>query len=463
MKHSCPPGPITEWSNTWGGKFDDKLYEMVVDSSDYYYLAGDTWSYGNGSSDIFLVKMNESLIQNVTWGGVESDQFGGMIIDSNNDIYITGSTSSYGIGEKNVFLLKYNNSLDLSWYNIWGNNNIDKCTEIMVDSLDNIYIAGITNYPYCGIFLVKYNSAGDLQWDLNYNTGIPNVSEDLFSMLLDSSDHIFFSVNTNASGSEWFLLKYDNSGTLLLNNSYSKFVPLELLALDSLDNLYAIGSYNNNTYLTKFDNNGNLEWNHTCIKNSLPGAEVLAVDPYDNIVVAGNELINPSVFLYGYNVTDYDTYLMRFNSSGFLKSNFTLSGNNRYSEIIAFDPLGYVYLGGSTEMISNKDLNIFLYIFDNSGTPLWSTGGGWEGDAYCKGIYAKSVKHIIVAECTPRFNGSDYEVKVTKFLYPLPSYCPEPNYTLFFMLHIGLSSVCIITGIYYFIIKKKRVVNFLLY
>ncbi len=432
---------------------------MVVDSSDYYYLAGETWSYGNGSSDIFLVKLNGTLIQNVTWGGIESEQFSGMIIDSNNNIYITGSTSSYGVGKENVFLLKYNDNIILDWYNIWGDNNIDKCSGITVDSLDNIYITGITNFPNYDIFLVKYNSSGDLQWDLTWNTGISNVTEEVFSMFIDSSDHIFFSVNTNITGSEWFLLKYNNSGTLLLNISYSKFVPLELLALDSSDNLYAVGSYNNNTYLTKFDNNGNLEWNHTCIRNSISGTEVLAVDPYDNIVVAGNELINASAILYGYNLTDSDTYLMRFNTSGILKSNFTFRGNNRFPEIIAFDPLGYIYLGGSTEMISNKDLNIFLYIFDNSGKPLWGTGGGWEGDAYCKGIYAESINNTIVAESTPRFNGSDYEVKVTKFLDPHPKSCSEPNYTLYFILHIGLSSVCIITGIYFFVIKKKKRFN----
>ncbi|MCK4380719.1 MAG: hypothetical protein KAW51_06220, partial [Candidatus Lokiarchaeota archaeon] len=221
-----------------------------------------------------------------------------------------------------------------------------------------------------------------------------------------------------------------------------------------------VGSYNNNTYLTKFDNNGNLEWNHTCIRNSISSTEVLAVDPYDNIVVAGNELINASAILYGYNLTDYDTYLMRFNTSGILKSNFTLrGGNNRFPEIIAFDPLGYIYIGGSLEMIATKELIFFLYIFDSSGKPLWGMGGGGNGDTYCKGIYAKSVNHIIVAECTQRFNGSDYEVNVRKFLDPHPKNCPEPNYTLYFILHIGLSSVCIITGIYFFVIKKKKRFN----
>jgi len=430
---------------------------MVVDSSGYYYLAGETWSYGNGSSDIFLVKLNETLIQNVTWGGIESEQFSGLIIDSNDNIYITESTSSYGVGEKNVFLLKYNDNIILDWYNIWGDNNIDKCSGIAVDSLDNIYIIGITNYPYYDIFLVKYNSSGDLQWDLTWNTGISNITEEVFSMFINSSDHIFFSINTNITGSEWFLLKYDNSGTLLLNISYSKFVPLELLALDSSDNLYAVGSYNNNTYLTKFDNNGNLEWNHMCIRNSISGAEVLTIDPNDNIVVAGNELINASAILYGYNLTDYDTYLLRFNISGILKSNFIFrGGNNRFPEIIAFDPLGYIYLGGSLEMIATKELIFFLYIFDSSGKPLWGMGGGGSGETYCKGIYAKSVNHIIVAECTPRFNSSDYEVKVTKFLDPHPKNCPEPNYTLYFILNIGLSSVCIITGIYFFVIRKKN-------
>ena len=432
---------------------------MDVDSSGDFYLAGETWSYGNGSSDLFLVKMNGTIAQNNTWGGVESEEFGGMVLDSNDNIYVVGSTLSYGAGEKDVVVLKYNTSIRLEWDEIWGTNNSEICRRIAVDSLDNIYITGITNNPYYDIFLVKYDGFGIQQWNDTWSTEQYNITEEVFSLVIDSSDNIFLSVKTNFTGSEWFLLKYNTSGTLLLNSSYSNYLCLELLVLDSLDNLYAAGSYND-MYLSKLDNNGNVEWNITCIHNVLKSSEVLAIDPFDNILVAGCELINSSAILYGYNMTDYDTYLMKFNSSGMLEWNHTISNsNNIYPDILAFDPLGYILLGGSIEIISTKDLDLQIGVFDQLGYYYSSRGGGWDGDSYCKGLYAESPDNFTVAENTQRFEGWDYEIILTKYIEP-EYYCPYDPIHVYFTLMIIFNVLfyisCIIGVIFLIIQRKKR-------
>lgn len=461
----CPEGPIIEWQKTWGGNNDDIMYEMVVDSTGFFYMSGETWSYGNGSSDLFLVKMNENYTQYTTWGGTESEEFSGMVLGSNDKIYIAGSTSSYGTGEKDVVLLKYNNSLGLEWYSIWDYNGSDSSSRIAVDSLDNIYIAGITNSPYYDIFLMKYNSTGSLQWNYTWSTKTHNITEEVISIGIDSSDHIFLGVKTNITGSEWFLLKYDNSGTLLLNNSFNRYLPLELLVLDSLDNLYAAGSYND-MYLAKFDNNGNLEWNLTCIQNLLRGTEVLAVDPFDNIFIAGTGLINASAILYGYNITDYDTYLMKFNTSGILKWNHTMiGGNNVYPEIIAFDSLGYIYLGGSFEFIATKELGLSIDVFDSSGNVRREEGGGRID--FCKGIYAESLHNLIVAGNGQRYiyptgTSWDYDIILTKYNGP-EVYCPfhydlTSKLTLMIIFN-GLFFISFISGVIFLIKQRKNRIN----
>ncbi|MFX1477111.1 MAG: SBBP repeat-containing protein [Promethearchaeota archaeon] len=428
---------------------------MVVDSASFFYLAGETWSFGNGSSDLFLVKMNENFTQYTTWGAAESEEFTGIVVDSNDKIYIAGSTSSYGVGEKDVVLLKYNNSLELEWFSIWGHNSSDSSSRIAVDSLDNIYIAGITNFPYYDIFLMKYNSTGSLQWNCTWSTKIPNITEKVLSLVIDSSDHIFLGVNTNITGSEWCLLKYDNSGVLLVNNSYNKYIPLELMDLDSFDNLYATGSYND-LHLAKFNNDGNLEWNITCILNLLRGTEALAIDPSNNIFITGTELINTSVIVEGYNMTDYDAYLMKFNTSGILKWNHTLRGdNNRFPELLTFDSLGNIYLGGSIELIATKDLDVFVDIFDNSGIPIKGVGGGGEGDAFCKGIYAESPQSFFVAENFEYWDNQnwDYEIMLTKYIEP-NNYCP-PLFNPTQIIFEGLFFISFIIGVV-FLIKYRK-------
>ena len=455
---SCPPGSPIDWAKTWDGGHQEIMHGMIVDSSKDIFIAGEIWNYSNSSNDIFILKINESSNYNRTWGEQLYEEFCGMVLDTEDNVFIAGTSAGDLPRVKDVFLLKYSNNLTLKWFTNWGGSGIDSCTSIAVDSQDNIYIIGMMNYSNTDVFLVKYNNSGIIQWNRTWTTGFHNISEEALSLVIDSTDQIFLGVKTNLTGSEWFLLKYDFYGNLLSNTSYSKQVPLEQLVLDSTDNLYAVGSLND-MYLTKFDNNGNLEWNLTCIQEILLGTESIGIDRSDNIYIAGNELINASAILYGYNMTDYDTYLMKFNNTGVLQWNKTISyGNNLYLEILAFDPLGNIYLGGSLEMIAPGSLSYAIMIYDHLGNRKRSEGGGCiYGDGICKGIYAESPNNFIVAINSPCYNEENYDIRVTKYTELDFSHCPPmPNQWLLLTLQIGLSTIFIIIGISYLIIKEKK-------
>jgi len=459
--YSCPPIPPIDWAKTWDGGHQEIMHDMVVDSSKDIFIAGEIWNYSNSSNDIFILKINESINYNITWGEQWYEEFCGMVLDTEDNIFIAGTSASYLPGVKEVFLLKYSNNLTLKWIINWSGTGIDSCTLLAVDSQDNIYITGMMNYPNTDIFLIKYNNSGIIQWNRTWTTGFINISEEALSLVIDSQDQIFLGVKTNFTGSEWFLLKYDFYGDLLSNSSYTKQTPLEQLVFDSTDNLYAVGSYND-MYLTKFDNNGNLEWNLTCIQEILLGTESIGIDRSDNIYIAGNELINASAILYGYNMTDYDTYLMKFNNVGVLQWNKTISyGNNLYLEILAFDPLGNIYLGGSLEMIAPGSLSYAIRIFDHLGNRNGSHGGGCiYGDGICKGIYAESPNNYIAAINSPCEKKGNYDINVVKYNESIINYCPpRPNQEFYFSLQIGLNTFYLILGVLFIIftvIKRKR-------
>ncbi|MFX1448240.1 MAG: SBBP repeat-containing protein [Promethearchaeota archaeon] len=456
--YSCPPVPPIDWTKIWGGTHQEIMYDMVVDSSKDIFIAGEIWNDNNSSNDIFILKINESLNYNETWGDQLLEEFCGMVLDAKDNIFVAGTSESYLPSAKEVFLLKYSNNLTLNWFINWSGTGIDSCTSIAVDSQDNIYITGTMNYPNNDVFLVKYNNSGIIQWNRTWTTGFLNISEEALSLVIDSKDQLFLSVKTNFTGSEWFLLKYDFFGNLLLNASYNKYLPLEQLVLDSADNLYAVGTVND-AYLTKFDNNGNLQWNLTCIQEILLGTESIKIDRSDNIYITGNELIDASAILDGYNMIDYDTYLMKFNNAGVLQWNKTISyANNLYLEILAFDPLGNIYLGGSLEMIAPGSLSYTIRIYDHLGNRKRSEGGGCNyGDGVCKGIYAESPNGFIAAINSPCYNKENYDIELTKYIEPDYGHCPPlPNPWLMLILPIALNSVFIIIGISYLIIKDKK-------
>lgn len=112
----------TNWSRTWGGIDYEYGYGVEVDWSGNVYLVGTTFSFGEGGSDMVLVKYNNKGEKqwNVTWGGIYDDQGGGIAIDNSQNLYIVGSTNSSGEGGFDIVLVKYNIFGVEIWNRTWG-------------------------------------------------------------------------------------------------------------------------------------------------------------------------------------------------------------------------------------------------------------------------------------------------------------------------------------------------------
>jgi len=97
-----------EWSQTYGGSYMD-IGEGVWQTSDGgYILTGETKSYGAGSYDVYLVKTDASGTEewSQAYGGGDDDK-GYCIQQATDGGYITaGSTRSFGAGSADVWVLK---------------------------------------------------------------------------------------------------------------------------------------------------------------------------------------------------------------------------------------------------------------------------------------------------------------------------------------------------------------------
>jgi len=97
-----------QWSQTLGGISGDYGRSVQQTSDGGYIIAGFTSSYGAGGSDVYLVKTDASGNQQwyQTFGG--SDWDGGYSVQQTSDggYIIAGSTSSYGAGSKDVWLIR---------------------------------------------------------------------------------------------------------------------------------------------------------------------------------------------------------------------------------------------------------------------------------------------------------------------------------------------------------------------
>lgn len=90
------------WTRNWGGPGTEDSRSLVADGDSIIYVVGTTTSYGNGGSDIFVLKYDSAgtLLDSITWGGAY-DEVAKDVVMSGDHLYITGETQSFGNGLTN--------------------------------------------------------------------------------------------------------------------------------------------------------------------------------------------------------------------------------------------------------------------------------------------------------------------------------------------------------------------------
>ncbi|MFX1391738.1 MAG: SBBP repeat-containing protein, partial [Promethearchaeota archaeon] len=86
------------WNRTWGGDGVDKGYGVEVDGVGNVYVGGST-KIDNGYDDVILLKFDAitgNLLKNTTWGGYYDERAQDIIIDSSGNVYLTGYTDNFG-------------------------------------------------------------------------------------------------------------------------------------------------------------------------------------------------------------------------------------------------------------------------------------------------------------------------------------------------------------------------------
>jgi hypothetical protein len=179
-----------EWNKTFGGAGDDDGESIQQTSDGGYIITGDTWSYGAGIWDVWLIKTDSKGDEewNKTFGGAEWD--GGHSVQQTSDggYIITGDTGSYGAGFKDAWLIKTNSKGDEEWNRTFGSEKIDYGLSGQQTS-DGGYIliteeTGAGSGRWGDVWLIKTDSKGDEEWNKTFG----GAEEELCFSVQQTSD-----------------------------------------------------------------------------------------------------------------------------------------------------------------------------------------------------------------------------------------------------------------------------------
>ena len=372
-------------------------YGIDTDSSDDVYVTGLSASTDGNGQDFLVAKYNPSgvLQWQRTIGGTSSDSGWGIAVDSSDNFYVSGQTSSSGAGNIDVLLIKYNASGTVLWQRTLGHANNDRAKSVAVDSLDNVYVTGDTTVTgNTEIFIAKYNSSGSIIWQrtLGGTDGSGNNNTFPHEIAIDGSDNVYVFGYTNVfggSGNEDFLVaKYNSAGVLQWQRILGDTDQDEAYggAVDSSGNAYICGykssGSTNGMIVAKYDTSGNIRWQRelaTTNKSTLGYA--VTVDDSGNVYAGGHTEAAPSY-------TNHGFLIAKYNTSGEIQWQRTF-GSNTFErlEAITTDKFGNIYATG----LSNSGDNAVLVLKLPADGSLTNTYGSFVYEASTLGESASTL------------------------------------------------------------------------
>ncbi len=141
--------PNTLWTKTFGGSDDDYARCVQQTSDRGYIIAGSTHSFGAGLSNVYLIKTDTDgdTLWTRIFGGNYCD-FGSSVQQTTDGGYIiVGDTFSFGAGDMDVYLVKTNADGNEIWTRTYGGSGRDAGNDVQ-QTHDGGYIIVAETWSY---------------------------------------------------------------------------------------------------------------------------------------------------------------------------------------------------------------------------------------------------------------------------------------------------------------------------
>ena len=341
---------IEQWSKTFGeGESYGLSVQQTTDGG--YIITGQTYSIGNGSYDVYLIKTDGSGIEqwSKTFGGTSSDR-GSSVQQTTDGGYIVTGENSNG-----VCLIKTDGNGIEQWNQTFGGykgNSVQQTT-------DGGYI--VTGDNSNGVCLIKTDGNGIEQWSKTFG----GTSSDWGSSVQQTTDGGYiitgFTESFGNGGSDVYLIKTDGNGIEQWSKTFGGANSDSGNSVQqTTDGGYIITgrfeeiSEEPDVYLIKTDGNGIEQWSQNIGRTLGFGIDVSDEGFSVQQTTDGGYIITG--FTMGI-TSGYDVYLIKTDGNGNVTSTFNIPINPNRKLEKTVDILG--------KEIKPKTNTPFIEIYDD--------------------------------------------------------------------------------------------------
>ncbi len=343
-----------------------------------------------------------------------------------------------------------NKSADSNIFQI-GTKKNESGRAIISDNYGNVYITGYSegnldqniNFGESDVFLMKVDNNGYKKWVKQFGTNSYDIGT---SVLIDEIGNIFvggytwgnLNENINMGSSDSFLTKFDQNGNIIWTKQWgTRFEDrCYSIKLDKSENIYLLGysetefneetnSGDRNIFLVKYNKDGILQWTKEFGSIDFDEGTSIAIDTNENIYITGYTWGDIVENIYS-DTNGSDIFLMKLDSNGnniWVKQFNSIGTQIGYSVIT--DNEDNIFLEGITESSFENNLHIgfsdvVLMKFDSNGNNLWTKEFGSNSYDEGKSIIIDNQKNIfIVGNTQGSFNEFENKGKRDIFLTKL--------------------------------------------
>jgi hypothetical protein len=365
------PAQVT-WQKRYGGETDDRAF-YGLKTSEGFLVVGSTKSIVPNATVAWVLKLNEQ--GNAEWNKTFPGQFGSefrYVLNLTDGFLLIGNQFS-STGDTNGYVVKIDVQGNVVWNATFGENKTDRFFSGIAtpDSYVLFGLAYSNGSNESNALIIKLDINGNVLWNRNYEIGANTVART--GVLAPDSNYVIAGYTNfqNSSNYEFLLLKMDQAGNLIWNQTYAVAGSQIAYSMTQANDGYLIVGYiespqtDIDARVIKVDWNGTLLWSESIGGKNADSAAVIEPSDDGNYLVAG--------FTFSFGAGNRDFWLFKISTSGKILWTCT-QGDEGYQEayqIIQTDKNHYVLVGwtdppGQPALIGKAKYDFYIVKIEHS-------------------------------------------------------------------------------------------------